>query len=33
MFYWHLKETEYRFNHRGDILYQLLLKLLHERPI
>jgi transposase-like protein len=33
MFYWHLKKIEYRFNHRGDNLYQLLLKLLRERPI
>jgi transposase-like protein len=33
MFYLHLKETEYRFNHRSDDLYQLLLKLLRERPI
>jgi transposase-like protein len=33
MFYFHLKETEYRFNHRRDNVYQLLLKLLREKPI
>ncbi len=33
MFYLHLKETEFRFNHRRDNLYQLLLKLLREKPI
>jgi transposase-like protein len=33
MFYLHLKETEFRFNHRRDNLYQLLLKLLREQPI
>ena len=32
-FYFHLKETEYRFNHRRDNVYQLLLKLLREKPI
>jgi len=33
MFYLHLKETEFRFNHRRDNLYKLLLKLLREKPI
>jgi len=29
----HLKECEYRFNHRGVDMYQALLKLLRERPL
>jgi len=29
----HLKETEFRFNHRDDDLYQLLLKEFRENPI
>lgn len=33
MFYLHLKETEYRFNHRHDNLYLALLKLLHNSPL
>lgn len=33
MFYLHLKETEFRFHHRRDNLYSLLLKLLREKPI
>ncbi|MGB3392970.1 MAG: IS1595 family transposase, partial [Mesorhizobium sp.] len=33
MFYLHLKETEFRFNHRRDNLYQYLLKILREQPI
>ena len=32
-FYWHLKETEFRFNSRQDDLYRKLLKLLREHPI
>ena len=32
-FYYHLKETEFRFNHRRDNLYLTLLKLLREKPI
>lgn len=32
-FYLHLKETEFRFNHRRDDLYKRLLKLLREHPI
>ena len=32
-FYLHLKETEFRFNHRRDNLYLVLLKQLRERPI
>ena len=33
MFYLHLKETEYRFNHRHNNLYINLLKLLRENPL
>ena len=33
MFYLHLKETEYRFNHRHQNLYLDLLKLLRENPL
>jgi transposase len=29
----HLKETEFRFNHRHDNLYRALLKLLRARPL
>ena len=32
-FYLHLKETEYRFNHRHDNLYLELLKLLRNNPL
>ena len=32
-FYLHLKETEFRFNHRRDNLYKVLLKLLRENPL
>lgn len=32
-FYLHLKECEYRFNHRKENLYKLLLKLLEQNPI
>lgn len=32
-FYLHLKETEFRFNHRNDNLYQMLLKQLREDPL
>ncbi|NBB75905.1 MAG: IS1595 family transposase [Bacteroidetes bacterium] len=32
-FYLHLKETEFRFNHRNDNLYQILLKRLREDPL
>ena len=32
-FYLHLKETEFRFNHRRDNLYRELLKLLRNNPI
>jgi len=32
-FYFHLKETEFRFNHRHDDLYKILLKLLRKNPI
>ena len=33
MFYLHLKETEFRFNHRRDNVYKLLSKLLREKLI
>ena len=33
MFYLHLKETEFRFNHRRDDVYKIVLKLLREYPI
>ena len=32
-FYLHLKETEFRFNHRGGRLYPKLLKLLRDDPL
>jgi transposase-like protein len=32
-FYWHLKECEFRFNHRGENMYQLLLKIIKKRPL
>ena len=32
-FHLHLKETEFRFNHRKEDLYKLLLKLLRQNPI
>ncbi|MGB8338047.1 MAG: IS1595 family transposase, partial [Burkholderiales bacterium] len=32
-FYLHLKESEYRFNHRNDNLYLELLKLLRTNPL
>ena len=32
-FYLHMKETEFRFNHRRDNLYQVVLKLLRRKPI
>ena len=32
-FYLHMKETEFRFNHRRDNLYQVVLKLLRSNPI
>ena len=32
-FYFHLKETEFRFNHRRGNLYQALLKLLRQQPL
>ena len=33
MFYFHLKECEYRFNHRNDDLYAILLELLRNNPL
>ena len=32
-FYLHLKECEFRFNHRGEDLYQVILKMLREKPL
>jgi transposase-like protein len=32
-FYYHLKETEFRFNHRHNDLYKILLTLLRNEPI
>jgi len=32
-FYLHLKETEYRFNHRHHSLYKALLSLLNQQPL
>ena len=32
-FYLHLKETEFRFNHRRENLYKRLLKLIRNNPI
>ena len=32
-FYLHLKETEFRFNHRHQNLYKLLLRILREDPL
>ena len=33
MFYLHLKECEFRFNHRNDNLYAILLQLLRNNPL
>ena len=32
-FYLHLKETEFRFNHRKENLYKLLLKIFNQKPL
>jgi transposase len=32
-FYLHLKECEFRFNHKGQNLYKLLLKIIKKRPL
>ena len=32
-FYFHLKESEYRYNHRSNDLYTLLIGMLGEMPI
>lgn len=32
-FYFHLKECEFRFNHRQDDIYKILLKMLRENPL
>ncbi len=31
--YFHIKECEFRYNHRGEDLYKLLLKIIRENPI
>ncbi len=33
MFNLHLKECEFRFNHRGENMYQILLKLFRYEPL
>ncbi|HEZ0812721.1 TPA: IS1595 family transposase, partial [Neisseria meningitidis] len=33
MFYLHLKETEFRFNHRHEDLGKILMKMLRNNPI
>jgi transposase-like protein len=32
-FYWHLKECEFRFNHRSENLYRTLLKIVRKDPL
>ncbi|PSJ79274.1 hypothetical protein C7N83_13235 [Neisseria iguanae] len=32
-FYWHLEETGFRFNHRHDNLYAILLEMLWNMPL
>ena len=32
-FYLHLKECEFRFNHRQDNLYLLILKMIKNHPL
>ena len=32
-FYLHLKETEFRFNHRNHNMYQILLKIFRKSPL
>jgi transposase-like protein len=32
-FYWYLKESEFRFNHRQDNLTDLIIKMLEENKI
>ena len=32
-FYLHLKETEFRFNHRNDNMYKILLNIFRSRPL
>ncbi|MBW1713972.1 MAG: IS1595 family transposase, partial [Deltaproteobacteria bacterium] len=32
-FYLHLKECEFRFNHRGQNIYSLMLKMLKQKPL
>lgn len=33
MFYFHLKECEFRFNHRGEDVYKLVLKMCRDSPL
>jgi len=32
-FYLHLKECEFRFNHRSQDIYHVILKMLREKPL
>ena len=32
-FYWHLKECEFRFNHRAQDIYKVLLEIIRTRPL
>ena len=32
-FYFHLKECEFRFNHRNEYIYKLVLKILRKKPL
>ena len=32
-FYLHLKECEFRFNYRNQNIYQVILKMLREKPL
>ena len=31
--YFYLKECEFRFNHRNEDIYKLVLKMLREKPL
>jgi len=33
MFNLHLKECEFRFNHRGEDMYQILFKIFRDEPL
>ena len=32
-FYLHLKETEFRYNHRHEDIYKIILKLCRDKPL